>query len=211
MAVLLHKLIQLQSERCLRALVTISSVAISRAGCCSTSVSAQAQLAAPSMRPAALHSWAATSLTSTPLLLSLPQYLPEQRACTPLPEDAALLKLQLVAQQAQDVMLQLQQQQEQQQHYLQQPQQLHQQPQQPQQLQQQQRTTATACIQALVMDRWFIRLPSPQPVLPDEDSLWSSVPLLCIKRTYQPHVHRYKRKHGFLKRCAAAPSAVLLG
>jgi ribosomal protein L34 len=26
-------------------------------------------------------------------------------------------------------------------------------------------------------------------------------PLLCIKRTYQPHVRRYKRKHGFLKRC----------
>lgn len=26
------------------------------------------------------------------------------------------------------------------------------------------------------------------------------VPLLCIKRTYQPHPRRYKRKHGFLKR-----------
>jgi hypothetical protein len=25
-------------------------------------------------------------------------------------------------------------------------------------------------------------------------------PLLCIKRTYQPHPRRYKRKHGFLKR-----------
>jgi hypothetical protein len=25
-------------------------------------------------------------------------------------------------------------------------------------------------------------------------------PLLCIKRTYQPHPKRYKRKHGFLKR-----------
>jgi hypothetical protein len=27
-----------------------------------------------------------------------------------------------------------------------------------------------------------------------------AVPLLCIKRTYQPHPRRYKRKHGFLKR-----------
>jgi hypothetical protein len=25
-------------------------------------------------------------------------------------------------------------------------------------------------------------------------------PLLCIKRTYQPHPRRYKRKHGFLRR-----------
>lgn len=30
-----------------------------------------------------------------------------------------------------------------------------------------------------------------------------SAPLLCIKRTYQPHPRRWKRKHGFLKRCAA--------
>lgn len=28
-------------------------------------------------------------------------------------------------------------------------------------------------------------------------------PLLCVKRTFQPHVRRYKRKHGFLKRWVA--------
>jgi hypothetical protein len=27
------------------------------------------------------------------------------------------------------------------------------------------------------------------------------VPLLCIKRTYQPNTQRTKRKHGFLRRC----------
>lgn len=38
-----------------------------------------------------------------------------------------------------------------------------------------------------------LQLPPAIPGLAQE-------PLLCIKRTYQPHPQRYKRKHGFLKR-----------
>lgn len=35
---------------------------------------------------------------------------------------------------------------------------------------------------------------------PAPGSASSMLPLLCVKRTYQPHPRRYKRKHGFLKR-----------
>eukprot|EP00775_Hariotina_reticulata_P010796 gene10796-10952_t len=42
-----------------------------------------------------------------------------------------------------------------------------------------------------------LQLPAAQP---GADSSHGAVPLLCVKRTYQPHPHRYKRKHGFLKR-----------
>lgn len=44
-------------------------------------------------------------------------------------------------------------------------------------------------------------LPWPGLQLPSgSDDSAGPEPLLCIKRTYQPHVRRYKRKHGFLKR-----------
>lgn len=36
--------------------------------------------------------------------------------------------------------------------------------------------------------------------LPASSDSAAPEPLLCIKRTYQPHPRRYKRKHGFLKR-----------
>lgn len=36
--------------------------------------------------------------------------------------------------------------------------------------------------------------------LPASSDSAAPQPLLCIKRTYQPHPRRYKRKHGFLKR-----------
>ncbi|KAF8065779.1 rpmH [Scenedesmus sp. PABB004] len=43
--------------------------------------------------------------------------------------------------------------------------------------------------------------PAPEPgaALPPAGASLP-LPLLCIKRTYQPHPRRYKRKHGFLKR-----------
>jgi hypothetical protein len=37
--------------------------------------------------------------------------------------------------------------------------------------------------------------------VPDGAGEQQQQPLLCIKRTYQPHPRRHKRKHGFLKRC----------
>jgi hypothetical protein len=43
----------------------------------------------------------------------------------------------------------------------------------------------------------------PAMQLPSGDDGAAPEPLLCVKRTFQPHVRRYKRKHGFLKRWVA--------
>jgi hypothetical protein len=45
----------------------------------------------------------------------------------------------------------------------------------------------------------LLDLPAAVQLPPSGDAAGSQ-PLLCIKRTYQPHPKRYKRKHGFLKR-----------
>lgn len=42
--------------------------------------------------------------------------------------------------------------------------------------------------------------PTSQPAIEVPGSAAELEPLLCIKRTYQPHPKRWKRKHGFLKR-----------
>lgn len=47
-------------------------------------------------------------------------------------------------------------------------------------------------------DSQLLDLPAVQLPLSGDES--GPQPLLCIKRTYQPHPKRYKRKHGFLKR-----------
>jgi hypothetical protein len=69
----------------------------------------------------------------------------------------------------------------------------------------------------IIMPGLAVTLPLPLPQqpqpsqqqLPETEQLpglpqQQGVPLLCIKRTYQPNTQRYKRKHGFLRRCVCA-------
>lgn len=72
----------------------------------------------------------------------------------------------------------------------------HHHPQQEQQPQQQMQQADALKVQFSVLqlfDNLTLQLPSSGEVA-------ATQPLLCIKRTYQPHPRRYKRKHGFLKR-----------
>jgi hypothetical protein len=55
---------------------------------------------------------------------------------------------------------------------------------------------------------WLPQPVSEEPTVPSSSSdeqqqqQQQQPTVLCIKRTYQPHPRRHKRKHGFLKRCA---------